>query len=253
MTWTFVSASCRGTSHESSNSRLQDASSAFLTGLGARTVFTAIVSDGAGSAVYGGQGASLTCRSVAVSVRNHFGAQESFPDDKVIQGWLDSARDQLIVAADRRQVALREFSATLLLLITDGNQSLTMHIGDGCAVVRRLHSHTWEVCNWPFHGQYASTTSFITDEPSPTPAIVRSNDAINAVVMFSDGLERLALDFSARAPFPGFLDPITAAVERSNAVGKDHALAIQLRRFLNSADVNSRTDDDKTLIIAVRR
>jgi hypothetical protein len=107
------------------------------------------------------------------------------------------------------------------------------------------------VPTWPDHGEYASTTYFITDDVGVKCSIKRVSEPINSIVMFTDGLERLALDFSSHEAHQGFFDGVMNPVSKSSAVGKDIILSNQLLSFLSSEGVCSRTDDDKTLVVAV--
>ena len=105
---------------------------------------------------------------------------------------------------------------------------------------------------WPAHGEYASTTFFVTDE-QPRISIQRRATPISALVAFTDGLERLALDFSATAPHAPFFEGVLAPICQSPVTGRDAKLSQQLARYLDSPAVNARTDDDKTLLIAALR
>ena len=170
-----------------------------------------------------------------------------------MQGWLDSVRQLLSAAASRRNLTTRDFAATLIVFISSGSESVVLHVGDGCAVIKDAETGTWIALGWPFHGEYASTTAFVTDEPRPNASIVRHVGGISAVSVFSDGLERLALDLKARQPFTPFFESIIAPVAGSASTGKDVELSSKLDSFLGCDGVNSRSDDDKTLVLAVRR
>ena len=47
---------------------------------------------------------------------------------------------------------------------------------------------------------------FVTDDPEPRLNISRSNASVSALAIFSDGVERLALDMAAQKPFKPFFD-----------------------------------------------
>jgi hypothetical protein len=63
-------------------------------------------------------------------------------------------------------------------------------------VIKELRSDSWSAVSWPEHGEYASTTLFMTDDAELRLRISRGQMRIEAAALFSDGLERLALDFS---------------------------------------------------------
>jgi Protein phosphatase 2C len=250
--WTWAVACRRGPSHEMANVRLQDAFKCFVGAAKSRPLVI-VVSDGAGSAVFGGEGASLVCRTLSVFARKYFSSADTIPTDELLESWLDDVRDIINTVAARRDRAPRDFAATLILVISSGMESVVLHVGDGCAVLKDEDSAAWIAPTWPFHGEYASTTAFVTDEPRPNTCIVRHLRPISAVSVFSDGLERLALDLKTRQPFAPFFDNIISPVVSSALTGKDVELSGKLETFLGSESVNSRSDDDKTLVLAVRR
>lgn len=172
------------------------------------------------------------------------------PDDEV-RDWVDRSRDRIVSVADRRNVPLRVFACTLPFVASYGQRSICVHIGDGCAVLRASGPGAWIAPLWPDHGEYASTTHFLTDEPEPRLRIARFEESVDAVVAFTDGLERLALDFARKEPFAAFLDSVSRPVREEAIPGRDAKLCAGLDSFLQSDRVNSRTDDDKTLVIAV--
>jgi hypothetical protein len=193
------------------------------------------------------------CRALTISTRQYFATADALPSDELLETWLDNLRQQISSVAARRNLAPRDFAATLILFISSGLESVVMHIGDGCAVLKDEDTNTWVAPSWPYHGEYASMTAFVTDEPQPNGIIVRYPKPISAVSVFSDGLERLALDLKARQPFTPFFDSVMAPVVDSALIGKDGELSGKLHSFLDSDGVNSRSDDDKTLVLAVRR
>jgi Protein phosphatase 2C len=250
--WTWAVACRRGVSHEEADVRLQDACKCFI-GRADSKPLVIVVSDGSGSAAFGGEGASLVCRALTVSARQYFATADALPPDELLEGWLDDVRALIGGVASRRNLAPRDFAATLILFISSGLESVVLHVGDGCAVLKDEDTNTWIAPSWPYHGEYASTTAFVTDEPRPKSCIVRHLKPIAAVSVFSDGLERLALDLKARQPFAPFFDSVIAPVVGSALIGKDSELSGKLDSFLDSDGVNSRSDDDKTLVLAVRR
>src|SRR5579862_4411090 len=133
--WTWAAATCRGVSHKRTNLRLQDAFKCSV-GAGSQEPIIVVVSDGAGTASYGGQGASLICRSISASAHQHFEAHTSLPSAEALEGWVDAARDRIGAIAARRELSPRDFAATLIVVLSDGLGSITLHVGDGCAVVR---------------------------------------------------------------------------------------------------------------------
>lgn len=249
--WLWVSASKKGTSHERSGTRLQDACSTFRLNLTDKDIFIAIVADGAGSAEYGGEGASLVCRSVGQAVRKHFMNTAIFPDKAQVASWLTNAKVKITESASKREIENREFASTFLLAISTGNETLTAHIGDGCIVLRNRSTSEWFAPIWPDHGDYASTTRFVTDEPMPEVRFEQMDYPIDTVALFTDGLERLALDFAGQLPYKPFFESVSRPLLNMNGEGRHRALSGSLGEFLDNPGINQRTDDDKTLVLAV--
>ncbi len=248
-TWTWAGASVRGTSHVKSGAPCQDAFKCNLV----NDTLVAIVSDGAGSAEFGGQGALLVCRTIAQRAAAHFSDQTAMPDDDALLSWIDDARDLIATAAERRGAIPRAFASTLVCVLAGATDTLILHIGDGAAALRSPDPEDWSVPIWPAHGEYASTTFFVTDDPSPQVRIKRRDQPCNAAVLMSDGLERLALSFSNGEPHRPFFESMVKPLESSEQQGRDARLAGQLRAYLDSDAINDRTDDDKTLVVAVRK
>ncbi len=251
MSWTWASARCRGTSHVRSDTECQDALYCALVGP-VEDVFVAIVSDGAGSAAYGKQGAIIVCRTIMTCARRHFSQTEHLPTDADVRSWLDDARDAIATASEHRSLERRQLAATLVAVLAAKDECLVLHIGDGGAVVRG-HDTGWICPSWPANGEYASMTYFVTDDPEPQLRITRVSHRVNCVAVFSDGLERLALDFARQNPHAPFFDGMFRPVLQGAKTGKNKKLSQSLATYLDSAAVNDRTDDDKSLILAARR
>jgi hypothetical protein len=117
--------------------------------------------------------------------------------------------------------------------------------------LRRNGTQHWEVPSWPLHGEYASSTYFVTDDPEPNLQFWEAEGEFTDVAVFSDGLERLALDFQTKTAFAPFFDPMFAPLANLEA-GRNRALSKGLRKFLDSKQVIERTDDDKSLLMARR-
>ncbi|BBC81482.1 protein phosphatase 2C-like protein [Acetobacter orientalis] len=211
----------------------------------------AVVADGAGSAKFGGQGASIVCRTFSSHARSALHADTELPDNEAIFTWLDIARDYIQVAAKKRALTARDFATTLVLIMASPDAIVTAHIGDGAIVARDSDRAQWKVLSEPHHGEYASTTYFVTDDPQRALRINRYPNVFSAIAIFSDGIENLVLDSVTGAPSTAFFAPMAKPLDTSSSTGFDRVLSRSLATFLASERVNERTDDDKTLIVAV--
>ena len=59
--------------------------------------------------------------------------------------------------------------------------------------------------------------------------------------------------FGDRTVHAPFFANMIRAVEGSSTIGRDDSLSRSLAAYLDSPTINNRTDDDKTLVLAVRR
>lgn len=246
-----MGATARGTSHAKSDTRLQDAyKCSYIENTQA---LLAVVSDGAGSASRGGEGASLICRTLTSLARKYSEQSSEAPSNDVIRSWISVIRSRIDEAACNRNLKPREFAATLVCAVYFGGRCTFVHIGDGCAVYQTQDSSDWVCASWPEHGEYASTTSFITDLPEPNIRITVIDANVSAICLLTDGLERLGLQLAAQRPFAPFFDGLLRPVVESKVIGRDTALSSMLAKYLDSEAINARTDDDKSLVLAVRR
>lgn len=250
--WTWAAASQRGTSHEKTGTGKQDAFRCIAAGPDDRYLI-AIACDGAGSASHGGEGACLASRSISQAAKLLISNEDRFPNDDEIQEWIDAVRDQIATVAARNELSSRDFATTLAGVISDGTTTISFHIGDGAIVTRLAENGCWEAQSWPEHGEYASTTYFVTDDNGARLRIQKRDAPVDRIAAFTDGIERLALDFNLREPHTPFFSGISEPVARSAAIGLDRNLSVKLGQYLASDAINQRTDDDKTLILASLR
>jgi hypothetical protein len=121
----------------------------------------------------------------------------------------------------------------------------------GRAYYGKKNDSEWQVASWPANGEYANSTYFVTDDPEPNLQFRSLEGEFYELSIFSDGIERLALDFANRNAFVPFFEPMFAPL-LSLGPGRDRGLSLSLRKYLDSPRVIERTDDDKSLILARR-
>lgn len=250
MHWTYAAASVRGTSHLRTGLRLQDAKRCFARDHSSLLI---VVADGAGSAKFGGEGAALACRTIATAAHGFMASGSELPTDDMVRSWIDECRDRISVSATRRDSTPRQFATTAIVVVATELGVLTAHVGDGAAVGRNCTDRQWSVLSQPAHGEYASATYFITDDPEPQLRITRHRPDFDAIAVFSDGIENLVLDYRTGEASPAFFDPMIKPLDGSPIIGRDHSLSRNLAAFLDSGQVNQLADDDKTLVLAARK
>lgn len=244
--WRGVACSVVGTSHEESGRQCDDVS--VVLEVGAATLL--VVSDGAGSARHARKGATVAVGASAESAATRLAAGEA-PGDS--EGWRSLLRECLLAARraiDECPEPPEELSCTLLIAIVHEETVAAARIGDGW-VVAQDHDGVVRAILWPEKGEYFNETVFVSSDRFLERAAfqVEPSNRLSAVAVLSDGLEMVACDLAAQEPLRGFFEPLFAFVrdERSTTDTKRR----ELERFLRSPRINQKTDDDKTLVVAV--
>ena len=251
--WGWVGACSIGSSHTRVGTPCQDSATCIELGLKDNSVLLAVISDGAGSAKFSEIGSRLVVQGFARCVVSHLRTRNSleYITQEVIREWMDDIRERIFHAAELRATEPRQMAATLVGAVICADRAIICHVGDGACVLRRKGSNLWEVPSWPAHGEYASSTYFVTDDPEPRLDFISIEGEFSELAIFSDGIERLALDFISKSATERFFDPMFAPLAKVDA-GRDRALSASLRKFLDSPRVLERTDDDKSLVLARR-
>ncbi len=107
---------------------------------------------------------------------------------------------------------------------------------------------------WPQRGEYANSTTFITDPSAMESLEVEfMPQGLEEVALFTDGLQHLVLDYSAQSVHSPFFERMLGPVRGSSSANHDDALSAGLAEYLRSPTVTARADDDLTLVLATRR
>jgi hypothetical protein len=250
MSWQVLAACATGTSHLAVNAPCQDSCIAFVqTDPNDSTkppLLIIFVADGAGSAVCGGEGAELAIEAATVFFQQSYLQTPEFAltADLAVE-CVKAVRTKIYEIADENA---RDYACTFLGVVAFPTDTLLMQIGDGAIVVDV--GNGLEVPIVPMTGEYANMTNFVTDEDAIKILQVTSFHArAEKVAVFSDGIQRLALNLAENTAHVPFFKPFFAALAQHNQVQED-SLYAQLAQFLQSPAVNKRTDDDKTLALA---
>ncbi|HEY8460133.1 MAG TPA: PP2C family serine/threonine-protein phosphatase [Blastocatellia bacterium] len=255
--WKYGFASVAGTHHLKSSAPCQDASrvEVVVDALGAE-VLVAVASDGAGSAALAQIGSALACDLFIDEVRSCIerGDAGALLSDNFIADWIAKFRGVATGWSGPGSARIQDFACTLLAAVVWRERAIYFQIGDGAIVEsRRDEPDRYEVVCWPQQGEYANMTNFLTDADAAEKAVREARSgAIDEVAIFTDGIQRLALDFRARSAHAPFFAPLFAWL-RPRPGGASRELSDSLAVYLDSEKINSRTDDDKTLILATRR
>lgn len=212
-------------------------------------MLSVFVSDGAGSASHGGQGADEAIQAAAKYLEKYVAQVEFGLNDEWAVGCITAVREHVYQLAAAADLAPREFACTFLGAIVLPTAALAFQVGDGGIVLDS--GSGLELAVEPMSGEYANMTHFVTDDDAVTVLKSRVYQArVTKVAAFSDGLQRLALNMTANTPHEPFFAPFFKVLS-SVGDGKEDELTAALVEFLNSERVNERTDDDKTLALAL--
>jgi hypothetical protein len=243
--WRCTAVSVTGTAHLRRQEPCQDVS---LCSQHADTLICAIA-DGAGGARHAEIGAQITVRHFA----EYFGritAAAAIGRDKA-RCFLRSLTELLTREAREARASMTDYACTLLGVIAAPDITACFQVGDGAIVVLASDPGSYECVCWPQHGEFANSTNFVTASEVADTFELRVMPAVREFAMFSDGLERLILDYSARNVHAPALRPIFEWFPTAAAADAEERTRA-LTAYLKSEHVARRTDDDKSLIVAVR-
>jgi hypothetical protein len=253
MRWMVTSSSVTGRSHADRGEPGQDCCRADTVQFGENVFFIGIAADGAGSTTDGGRGAEIACGTACRCIADTLGRlrDPALITDQEIQDWVAEVRAVIEAEAGGAGKRPKDYACTLVGAIAGEGHALFFQIGDGAIVIRERDGPEYETIFWPEQGEYANTTFFVTDETFPEHlSIVHRDTAPEEIALFTDGLQNLVLSFSKKKAHDGFFRPLFSALKVQPAGGFAD-FSRQLESFLLREDISARSDDDKTLILAV--
>jgi hypothetical protein len=284
--WRVVGAAVRGLSHERTDLPCQDAAEWRVLGDGTLLI---AVADGAGSARFSDAGARLAVAAVLrrlvellegpgqpedaqLPARFRVNEIETDPQDVdppapedadpgaiwnvVMRDAFETARAEVLQMAEEAgesgyksdDKSGREYATTLSCVVADAERLVVAQIGDGAVVAD--HGEGLFAATRLQRGEYANETHFLTEADALDQVVVDVfEQPAQLLAVMSDGLIRLALRMPSQEPHAPFFEPLFRFTRQ--VAGDDNA-AGPLAAFLKSERVNARTDDDKSLVLAVR-
>jgi hypothetical protein len=251
LNWRIVAAKARGTSHEISNESCQDY---YVTGTLMRNNVEHLycfVSDGAGSSPKGGEGAEITCEWALQYFKE---SMHEFDGDVPIYELVESIIAEINRVAVIENHDPKDFACTLIGIIVNDTFCKCFQIGDGGIVIgNSLNEIGLHIVFWPDSGEYANTTNFVTDENAIGNLRIKSFEYLpDKIAIFTDGLQRLCLEYEKKIVHSPFFEKMFEAIRNKTNKDELERLNVKLEEFLESPQVNSRTDDDKTLVLSLR-
>lgn len=267
MPWKAIACSAKGTSHDKTGSPCQDYADFIRVNDSGEAdnngdIAIGAVCDGAGSCKHSDIGSQLAVKKTLQYLQGWLkwlkeekkDLSEPISEDSahnIFGKNLAKVQEAFRVKAQEMACYSKDFSCTLLVVVATPKWLAAMQIGDGFIVIRQPDLKDklseYKLLFQPIKGEYANQTTFITASNALQVMQVKVLPGPQQFIFAStDGLERLAIVIGKESkPHPPFFDDFRDAIKtRSEAEEK-----ISTGEWLNSAKVNKRTDDDKTILL----
>ena len=254
-TWRIAHASATGLAHINQNTECQDRFACRSVKTPAEgEVLIAVVADGAGSTTDGQIGAAVACEIFMEEVADFLSAKDASVKSLTHdfgRRWISYFQQKIGQIALANKKELRDYASTLVGAVIGAECAAFYQIGDGgivFSVSGEARSYRFAIA--PVESEYVNVTDFVTDETAAERLrfeLVKEN--VEDLILFSDGIYAVAVDYQAGQPHEPFLMPMIAPLRNGAAL---NGLNEKLENFLASPKINEKTDDDKTIILASR-
>lgn len=251
--WRIAQASAIGLAHVNQNTECQDRLACKIVKTKGGEVLIAVVADGAGSTSDGQIGAEIACQFFIKEVTDFLKSQDATVGSLSLEFgkfWISFFQKKITKISKKSKKTLRDFASTLVGAVVGKNQAAFYQIGDGGAVFTTSgEAKSYRFAIAPEESEYVNVTDFLTDETAVGRLrFVLIDERIEDLILFSDGIFPVAVDYQTNQPHEPFLMPMIAPLRNGNADN----LNAKLESFLASPKINEKTDDDKTIILSSR-
>ena len=250
--WRVARASVIGQSHLNQETECQDRFLCRSVKTGKGEVLIAAVADGAGSTTDGGRGAETACELFVAQASEFLkiASVKSLSED-FGKRWIEFFQSKIKEIAGKEEKEMREFASTLVGAIIGKKEAVFYQVGDGGSVFSTNGKpESYKFGLDPIEAEYVNATEFLTDDAATENLrFVRLEEKIEDLILFSDGIFAVAVDYQTSKPHEPFLMPMIAPLRKGNS---GNELNEKLEKFLASPKLNEKTDDDKTIILASR-
>ena len=253
--WRTAHASTIGLAHINQQTECQDRFRCETIKTRHGDVLVAVVADGAGSTSDGQIGAEIACDAFVGVVDDFLKSGDATVESlnhEFGRYWVTFVQKRIAERATEAGKEIRDFASTVVGAVAGEGSAVFFQIGDGGSV----YSVSGEPASYAFaidpeESEYVNVTHFVTDETALSAIrFKRVDERIEDLILFSDGIFSVAVDFLSNKPHEPFLRPMIAPLR--NLAANGNGLNEKLDAFLGSPKINEKTDDDKTIILASR-
>ena len=237
-----VAASVKGPLHQNENLPCQDYFKFCRSGKN----FVAVVSDGAGSSLYGKIGARIVCETLIDLLKN---AKPEKIRETVAQA-IEIARSKVCrhrYNSSKSLEGIEQFAATVVGVVCFQKKGIFFHIGDGAALAFSGEKITDFVASRPENGNFSCETFFFTQPNWKHNLRFTSFENMENIFLMSDGLTTFAFSKNFEGLERGFILPIHRFLQAEKCEKK---ASVALANTLNNTKAQKLNKDDKTLLWA---
>lgn len=245
--WRVVGISVRGQAHILLERPNDDR---FETAIVAGRYALCVVADGAGSAAHGGRGAECAAKAAAQFFVDADTEELSAVDrwEGMFRSCLGAVRNRLEAEARDAEIPLPSLATTLQVVLASDSEVGRLQVGDGATVV--VNRDAPIVLTPHAASEFVNETDFVTGdhfESSASLSILRDLE-VAGVAVFTDGMTPLCLKVSSWTPHEGFFGP---AFQFFRSTMDADEVATSLAALLGSEEAQRRSDDDRTIVLAI--
>ena len=252
--WRLAKASAIGQAHIRQETVCQDRLACEIFERETDEILIAVIGDGAGSTSEGQTGAEIACKTFVEQIKSFLdSSQASIKSLNKTFGkfWISHFQEKIGEIAKLKNKETREFATTLIGVVAGKDAVAFYQVGDGGAVFSVSgEKESYKFGLEPEDTEYVNMTNFLTDETAIDSLKFKLiEEPVEDIILFSDGIYSVAVDYKDNSPHEPFLMPMIAPLRSSTEV---NGLNEKLESFLASPKLNEKTDDDKTIILASR-
>lgn len=254
--WKVAHGSATGSRHQAANQKCQDYTCYLLMPRLSRDTIVAAVADGLGSAANGRKGARLAAQEACAKTSYMLWKTRPAPPttegmETVLNAAVLAARMKLEEAAARSGAPFASMSTTLMVLIYTQGLLAAAQVGDGAAVVSTKEGDYRSFLK-PDRGEYANETTALTSRRALQHcqiSIARTRQPLRELALTTDGLLNITMDMRTLEPHGPFFSKMGNWLRTYSQPEHPN---VQIENTLASSLISGRTDDDVSLLVAVR-